>query len=131
MLRQMRQATGMTVDLAALVADELEHRPDLLARIAVLVAPCMPDASPDRLLTPGEAADRAGVHVETVRRAIRAGRLPAAGQVGRSPRLTWPDITAWLEAGRATTTSRTTRRPRSTTRRATTRPLAEALQEAA
>lgn len=117
----------MTVDLADLLADELEQRPELLHRLAALLAQHTPTPAPERLLTPTEAADRAGVHVETVRRAVRAERLPTAGHVGRSPRLTWPDVAAWLAAGRATTTNRPTRHPTATARRPTSRPLAQAL----
>jgi excisionase family DNA binding protein len=50
----------------------------------------------DRLLTAAEAAARARVHVETIRRAIRAGDLCTAGRVGRSPRISIVALDAWL-----------------------------------
>lgn len=53
-------------------------------------------SSNDRLLTAADAAKRADVHVETVRRAIRAGELPVAARIGRSPRLTSLAINSWL-----------------------------------
>ena len=48
------------------------------------------------LLTVAEAASRAHVHAETVRRAIRDGRLPIAGRVGRSARINAVDLDRWL-----------------------------------
>jgi excisionase family DNA binding protein len=48
------------------------------------------------LLTTAEAAQRARVHVETVRRAIRAGNLAVAARIGRSPRLSALAVDHWL-----------------------------------
>jgi excisionase family DNA binding protein len=48
------------------------------------------------LLTTAAAAERAGVNVETVRRAIRAGELPVAARIGRSPRVTALALDSWL-----------------------------------
>jgi excisionase family DNA binding protein len=75
------------------------------------------------LLTCRQAADRAGLHVETIRRAVRSGAL-RAGRAGRSLRI-WPaDLEAWLDRGEPS--DRTPRRsPRQ--RKAGRRPLAEAL----
>jgi excisionase family DNA binding protein len=50
----------------------------------------------EKLLTTAEAAERAHVHVETVRRAIRAGNLAVAARIGQSPRLTTLAIDSWL-----------------------------------
>ncbi len=122
----------MTLDLAQLVADELERRPDLLERLAQLVTGYAATSTADSpLLTAGQAAARAGVHPETVRRAIRAGVLPTAGRVGRSPRLDWRDVEAWLNAGRKRSiTGASPCRPRGITlRRGARRPLARALAD--
>jgi excisionase family DNA binding protein len=57
--------------------------------------------SNDQLLTSAEAANRARVNIETVRRAIRAGELPVAARIGRSPRITRLALERWLaETGR-------------------------------
>ena len=56
----------------------------------------VPESPNHRLLTTADAAERAGVNVETVRRAIRAGELPVAARIGRSPRLTALVLDAWL-----------------------------------
>lgn len=56
----------------------------------------VPESPNHRLLTTADAAERAGVNVETVRRAIRAGELPVAARIGRSPRLTALALDAWL-----------------------------------
>jgi excisionase family DNA binding protein len=47
-------------------------------------------------LTAAEAAEYARVGVETIRRAIRAGELPTAGAVGRSPRVSREALDAWI-----------------------------------
>jgi excisionase family DNA binding protein len=51
------------------------------------------------LLTTAEAARVAGVHPETVRRAIKAGALSTAGYVGNRPRMRRPDVDAWVAGG--------------------------------
>jgi excisionase family DNA binding protein len=48
------------------------------------------------LLTTTAAAERVGVNVETIRRAIRAGELPVAARIGRSPRITALALDSWL-----------------------------------
>jgi excisionase family DNA binding protein len=80
---------------AALDDDGLER---LAARLQPYLKSRLGDPSDDpRLMTAAEAADRAHVHVETVRRAIRSGRLPVAARIGRSVRLSPMAIEAWLE----------------------------------
>lgn len=70
--------------------------------------------SGSRLLTTADAAERAGVNVETVRRAIRAGDLLVAARIGRSPRLTALAIDSWLaKTSRSAEGAPTHRRPRS------------------
>lgn len=49
-----------------------------------------------QLLTAAQAARRAGVNVETVRRAIRAGELEIAARIGRSPRISEDAVSTWL-----------------------------------
>ena len=72
----------------------------------------VPEPQNHRLLTAADAAERAGVNVETVRRAIRAGELSVAARIGRSPRLTALAIDAWLAK-----TARTQPSPESRARR--------------
>lgn len=73
-----------------------------LARLAALVRPFISTPAPDneapmdRLLTVAEAASRAHVHVETIRRAVRDGRLTIAGRVGRSLRIQSAEVDRWL-----------------------------------
>ena len=72
-----------------------------------------------RWLRGGLRARIARVNVETILRAVRAGELPAAGYVGRSPRISRDALVGWLatrspsapqppevEVGRQTTLSR-------------------------
>lgn len=73
--------------------DDEELR-DLAARLR----PFLVDPGPapgDALLTPQEAAQRVGVHVETVRRAVRSGALPAR-RAGRAVRIHADDLDRWL-----------------------------------
>jgi excisionase family DNA binding protein len=73
---------------------------DDLRRLAARLRPHLDDevleSSDSKLLTAAEVAEYAHVHVETVRRAIRAGRLPVAARIGRSPRLTSLAVQSWL-----------------------------------
>jgi excisionase family DNA binding protein len=68
------------------------------------------------LLTVAQAAEVAGVHPETVRRAIRSGALEVAGYAGKRPRLRRDDVDGWLHASTASvvrdSTGRVTRPPR-------------------
>ena len=72
------------------------------SRLAARIRPYFIDAQAPsesvdlRLLTTANAASRANVHVETVRKAIRAGRLRVAGRVGRSPRIQAADVDRWI-----------------------------------
>jgi excisionase family DNA binding protein len=113
--------TSQLVDavLADLDADALDRLAELLApRLqARLAAP-----TPDVLLTCAQAAARAGVHVESIRRAVRSGVLQA-GSVGRSPRISTADLDGWVATPRRRGSSR--RRARTST--VARRPLAEAL----
>jgi excisionase family DNA binding protein len=74
-----------------------------LATLAARLVPYLPQRTDsetgDRLLTTKEAAERARVHVETIRRAIRSGELAVAGRVGRSARLRAVEIDRWLAGG--------------------------------
>ncbi len=67
-----------------------------------LTAASSSDPPADRLLTVAEAATRAHVHVETIRRAVRDGGLVIAGRVGRSARIQPSDVDRWL-AGKSDT----------------------------
>jgi excisionase family DNA binding protein len=72
------------------------------AKLAARIGPYVDasrNTSRDRLLTPTEVARLAHVHVETVRRAVRAGRLRAVGRVGRSPRIHPLDVERWIADG--------------------------------
>lgn len=92
---------------------------DALEQLAARLRPHLsePDSkmsSDDQLLTTADAARRAHVHVETVRRAIRAGDLAVAARIGRSPRLTMLAVDTWLaETSHADGTARTVRTRRS------------------
>ena len=48
------------------------------------------------LMTAAGAAAYAGVSVETILRAVRAGELSVAGYVGRSPRISRDALNRWL-----------------------------------
>jgi excisionase family DNA binding protein len=103
---------------------------DDLRELARLVAPYMPAATPaggqtgEGLLTAQEAAELVEAHVETIRRAVRRGDLPAL-KVGRELRIRTVDLEAWLArhepAGKP---ERSRARPRPWARRT---PMAEAL----
>ncbi|SHP28538.1 DNA binding domain, excisionase family [Mycobacteroides abscessus subsp. abscessus] len=71
---------------------------------------------PDGLITAAEAADRVGVHAMTIRRAIRAGHLPATTKSGgyvispadldawaprRNPAVAWRREHGWLSVAEA------------------------------
>lgn len=74
------------------------------------------------LLTPQEAARRAGVHTETIRRAARSGALPAS-RAGRAVRIAQADLDAWLSGATRAERTRAPRRRQSASRQ----PLANAL----
>jgi excisionase family DNA binding protein len=48
------------------------------------------------LMTAADAARYTRVDVETILRAVRASELPAAGYVGRSPRISRDALNRWL-----------------------------------
>ncbi|MGC9222267.1 MAG: helix-turn-helix domain-containing protein, partial [Solirubrobacteraceae bacterium] len=69
---------------------------ELLATRLRELAPLPRPVSESRpLLTPAEAAARATVHVETIRRAVRSGALKAR-RAGRATRIDPEDLAAWL-----------------------------------
>jgi excisionase family DNA binding protein len=90
-------AARATVVLDARALDELG--PATIDRLADLVANRLAErraAGEAPLLTVAQAAKVAGVHPETVRRAIRMGALEAAGYAGKRPRLRREDVERWL-----------------------------------
>src|SRR4051794_15003200 len=96
---QIRALATVTLDAQAL--DELGPR--TLDRLADLVAERLARrqaAGQAPLLTTTDVAEIAGVHADTVRRAIRSGALKVAGYVGQRPRMRREDVDAWI-AGNA------------------------------
>jgi excisionase family DNA binding protein len=92
--------TLATVTLDARALDELGPRTlDRLAELVTerLLAQRAAGAAP--LLTTPEVARAAGVHPETVRRAIKAGALRTAGYVGNRPRMRREDVDEWVAGG--------------------------------
>jgi excisionase family DNA binding protein len=63
------------------------------------------------LMTAADAARYARVNVETILRAVRAGELPVAGYVGRSPRISRDALVGWL-ATRSPSAAPVAREPR-------------------
>ncbi len=80
---------------------------DDLAELAKLLSPLLLEpereevsaAGGEVMLTCSQAAQRTGTHVETIRRAVRSGALPA-GRVGRSLRIAPSHLDAWLSGDR-------------------------------
>jgi excisionase family DNA binding protein len=92
---QIRALATVTLDARAL--DELGPR--TLDRLADLVAQRLAErqaAGQAPLLNTGDVAEIAGVHANTVRRAIRSGALKVAGYVGQRPRMRRKDVDAWI-----------------------------------
>lgn len=90
-----------TVTLDARALDQLG--PATLDRLAELVEARLTQrraAGEEVLLTPAAAAEIAGVHADTVRRAIRSGELEAAGYVGTRARIRRAEVDAWVARGR-------------------------------
>jgi excisionase family DNA binding protein len=87
-----------------------------LRNLAVRLRPHLADYPSDveqaRLMTAAEVAERARVHVETVRRAIRAGQLPIAARIGRCPRLAPLAVDSWLEQTSGVSPDRVVRKRR-------------------
>lgn len=90
-----------TVTLDARALDDLG--PEAIDRLADLVEARLMKrraAGEELLLTPTAAAEIAGVHPETLRRAIRSGSIEVAGYVGARPRLRRAAVDAWVAGGR-------------------------------
>jgi excisionase family DNA binding protein len=102
--------------------DELDADPDARAQFRRLLAPEKPEPDDAPLLTSSQAALLAGVHVETIRRAVRERKLRAS-YVGRSLRIAPADLQAWLSSNRPQHPSSQPRSRRSNGKR----PLAGAL----
>jgi excisionase family DNA binding protein len=116
--------SGLAAALLAELDDQaLDELAALLApRLAQLATP-VEDRAADELLTAAEAAGRAKAHVETIRRAVRSGDLPAQ-RIGRALRIAAGDLDRWLTGAEPV---RTVGRPRSRPRSSNRRPLAGAL----
>jgi excisionase family DNA binding protein len=127
-------AAHATVVLDARALDELG--PATIDRLADLVAQRLRDrraAGEVPLLTVAQAAVLAGVHPDTVRRAVRAGALQAAGFAGKRARLRREDVELWLQASADATAPRQSpptvvRAPRSVARQGRGRVLGDALE---
>ena len=102
-------------DLASALLDALDD--DALDRLAERLAPRLAGRlavggarpEPDRWLTTREAAERAGVHVQTIYRAVRVGRLAAARPGGTTTgplRIDPADLAHWMPAARTTGAAR-------------------------
>lgn len=102
-----RQRLDDDADVLRLIRAFAQGLPEALddevaARLAARVRPFLSgpavdgEASADRLLTVAEAASRAHVHIETIRRAVRDGRLTIAGRVGRSLRIQPAEVDRWM-----------------------------------
>jgi excisionase family DNA binding protein len=90
-----------TVTLDARALDELG--PETMDRLAELVEARLVErraAGEEVLLTPTSAAEIAGVHPETLRRAIRSGAIEVAGYVGNRARVRRAAVDAWVTSGR-------------------------------
>src|SRR3954471_14235825 len=115
---QIRALATVTLDAQAL--DELG--PQTLDRLADLVVQRLEQrraAGEAPLLNTADVAEIAGVHADTVRRAIRSGALKVAGYVGQRPRMRREDVDAWIAGNAAPWTA--DEQPRPATRRRTTR----------
>jgi excisionase family DNA binding protein len=90
-----------TVTLDARALEELG--PETIDRLAELVEARLVArhaAGEEVLLTPRAAAEIAGVHPETMRRAIRSGAIEVAGYVGARARLRRAAVDVWVAEGR-------------------------------
>jgi excisionase family DNA binding protein len=93
----VRALATVTFDAAALES----LGPEALEQLADLVAARLAErrATGDALLSCAEAGRLAGVHPETVRRAVRSGALEVAGYVGSRPRLRAAAVEGWIAEG--------------------------------
>jgi len=90
LVRELARALPAALDQATLE--------ELASKLCPYLTQAIQLSSEGQLLTCADAARRAHVHVETVRRAIRAGSLPVAARIGRSPRLSIVAVDGWLAA---------------------------------
>ncbi len=102
-------------ELARLLPTVLDE--SALHELAARLQPLLPAGEPledtgKRLYTATEAAELVGVNIETVRRAIRSGRLRVAARIGRSPRVSRDAINGWLTSTIEITDAGPRRRPR-------------------
>jgi excisionase family DNA binding protein len=87
--------TAIALEVARVLPGTLDEV--AVAALAARLRPYLgPQAPENELLTATEAAARAHVHVETIRRAVRAGELRVGGKVGRSPRIRADAVDEWL-----------------------------------
>jgi excisionase family DNA binding protein len=96
----IRALATVTLDAGALEG----LGPRMIDRLADLVAERLVErraTGEQPLLRTADAARAAGVHPDTVRRAIRSGALRVAGYVGNRPRLRRRDVEEWIAGGRA------------------------------
>jgi excisionase family DNA binding protein len=91
-------STIATALLAELDDDSLDQ---LARRLAPRLAAVSPVSDRNHDLTTAQAAQRAGVHERTVRRALAAGRLAGHTIAGRW-RIEPNDFNAWLKVGAPT-----------------------------
>jgi len=101
-------------DLAAALIEALDEA--ALDRLAEKLGPRLAGSlaagagpEPDRWLTTREAAERAGVHVQTIYRAVRTGSLAARRPGGATTgplRIDPADLAAWMPAARVAGTAR-------------------------
>jgi excisionase family DNA binding protein len=84
-------------------------------------------APTEKRLTVAQAAEYASVHPETIRRAIREGRLEVAGRAGKTLRLTQAAVDDWLgDSPASPSRSEPSRSVRPRRRKSKTDDLAEA-----
>lgn len=84
-------------ELASLVAESL--REAVVEAISAEVRRALEaqhTKAPERLLSVGEAAELANCHAETIRRAVKSGRLPAVLSLGRRPKIRHEDLEVFL-----------------------------------
>jgi excisionase family DNA binding protein len=93
--------TNSLSDLARSLTGALDD--DGLRELAARLSPYLGDRAQslgasrdDYLLTAADVAKRAGVNVETIRRAIRSGELDVAARIGRSPRISVLAVERWF-----------------------------------
>jgi excisionase family DNA binding protein len=98
-VESIRALATVTLDAGAI--DQLGSA--TIDRLADLVEARLAErraAGEEVLLTPRAAAEIAGVHPETMRRAIRSGAIEVAGYVGARARLRRAAVDAWVAGGR-------------------------------